>query len=30
MWSLILGPPAKRGLAGWQRKAAELARTGSV
>jgi hypothetical protein len=28
VWSLILGPAAKRGLADWQRKAVELARTG--
>ena len=26
LWALILGPPAKRGLAEWQRQAVEVAR----
>jgi hypothetical protein len=26
LWALIMGPPAKRGLPRWQRKAVELAR----
>lgn len=26
LWALLLGPQAKRGLAGWQRKAVDLAR----
>jgi hypothetical protein len=26
LWALVLGPPAKRGLARWQRRAAALAR----
>jgi len=25
LWALVLGPQAKKGLAGWQRRAAELA-----
>lgn len=25
LWALVLGPQAKRGLSGWQRRAAELA-----
>jgi hypothetical protein len=27
LWALVLGPQAKRGLAGWQRKAVQLAAT---
>ncbi len=26
LWAPLLGPPARRGLPGWQRRAAELAR----
>jgi hypothetical protein len=26
MWALVLGPQARRGLSGWQRRAAALAR----
>jgi hypothetical protein len=28
LWAPLLGPPAKRGLPGWQRRAAALAATG--